>query len=497
MSGKTLKSLSLLLAVGLLIGGGAAINFEQLGDELCKYQLTVFLAPICAEELDKEISSTQPDNVRDDIYSKAIVQQDRREQLVKEQRSHLNQTFGMSLSEAKITTIEALNNGTSQDDAQQIGLGNVRDYYAIQQVKTLSQQDREAELLRSVSKKVNDTDGLTYSDVFVERTDSAEGIYYWDCEPSNTNPDDIVNFDFKQQEIILHNRTIRNYTSVNATVTPITSSETYDCRLLSPSRSDKGRSLKVNSSVGEFATIVNGSSHQETLDLVAQFNENAENNVIEMNSEIYSKFDKGDLSVADMLGPLETLKLASTSYNQTGFYSYIATSLEQAGYASNDSYAFHVQWNNTDAPVKKAYGQLFATEGNFNNTLEVNKTYNASGKTVFFTHNTENGKAKETSLNGTFKILSMTDKKTGEKVNVTKIQSTDFYTDSTQDMKKQLEQHRNKTKKLQTGGIGGIIDDTTGWIADAINSLFPDVPEISGDAVIGIGAAVLLLVILA
>ena len=147
--------------------------------------------------------------------------------------------------------------------------------------------------------------------------------------------------------------------------------------------------------------------------------------------------------------------------------------------------------------MKKAYGQLFATEGNFNNTLEVNKTYNASGKTVFFTHNTENGKAKETSLNGTFKILSMTDKKTGEKVNVTKIQSTDFYTDSTQDMKKQLEQHRKKTKELQTGGIGGIIDDTTGWIADAINSLFPDVPEISGDAVIGIGAAVLLLVILA
>ena len=337
MSGKTLKSLSLLLAVGLLIGGGAAINFEQLGDELCKYQLTVFLAPICAEELDKEISSTQPDNVRDDIYSKAIVQQDRREQLVKEQRSHLNQTFGMSLSEAKVSTIEALNNGTSQDDAQQIGLGSVRDYYAIQQVKTLSQQDREAELLRSVSKKVNDTDGLTYSDVFF-----AEEMYYWDCEPSNDNPDDIVNFDFKQQEIILHNRTRRNYTSVNVTVRATSSSETYDCRLLSPSRSDKGRSLKVNSSVGEFATIVNGSSHQETLDLVAQFNENAENNVIEMNSEIYSKFDEGDLSVADMLGPLETLKLASTSYNQTGFYSYIATSLEQAGYASNDSYAFHV-----------------------------------------------------------------------------------------------------------------------------------------------------------
>jgi len=493
MSGKTLKSLSLLLAVGLLIGGGAAINFEQLGDELCKYQLTVFLAPICAEELDKEISSTQPDTVRDDIYSKAIVQQDRREQLVKEQRSHLNQTFGMSLSEAKITTIEALNNGTSQDDAQQIALENVRDYYAIQQVKTLSQQDREAELLRSVSKKVNDTDGLTYSDVFVEEGE----IYYWDCEASNDNPGDIVNFDFKQKEIILHNRTRRNYTSVNVTVTGISSSEPYDCRLLSPSRSDKGRSLKVNSSVGEFATIVSGSSHQETLDLVAQFNENAENNVIEMNSEIYSKFDKGDLSVADMLGPLETLKLASTSYNQTGFYSYIATSLEQAGYASNDSYAFHVQWNNTDAPVKKAYGQLFATEGNFNNTLEVNKTYKASEKTVFFTHNTENGKAKKTSLNGTFKILSMTDKKTGEKVNVTKIQSTDFYTDSTQDMKKQLEQHRNETKELQTGGIGGIIDDTTGWIADAINSLFPDVPQISGDAVIGIGAAVLLLVILA
>ena len=486
------KALSLFLVLGLTMGfagSATAFDWEGFGDELCKYQMTIALAPFCHKQLESEVSATQPDEVQFEIYTDAIVNHDRREQLTKEQRSHLNQTFGMAMARAKLTVIEALNNGTSEGAAQQKALKEIREYYTTHQVKVLSHQEREVVALNNTVDTIEETDGLSKGDVF----DASEYI----C--GDTTCDTVTNVYLNRTEVTLHNSSARNYTRV--TIEAESATGTANHTLLTPSEDESGGQLPVLSGRGDNVTAYNGQTHQQTLEMIDSRKIKAENNVINLTSALYDKYEPGELNTSDMLGPLETLVTASTNYADTGSYSYLALSLEQAGLAHNSSYAFKAQWNNTGESAKAAWGQLFVPQGTYNNTLEVNKTYDASDKTVMFVHNptavcidwceeSSSDKATKTDFDGTFKILKMRNTETGENINSTSLQVTEFHTDGVQDMQKQIEEARQTQQRVTTcSSCGGIIGPTGSWFADLFNDLFPDLPDLSADAVGGIAVA--------
>lgn len=481
------KALSVLLILGLTMGfagSAAAINFDQFGDRVCQFNMASALMPFCAVQLESEISSTAPDEIQFEVYTDAIVNHDRREQLTKEQRSHLNQTFGMAMAQAKLTVIEELNNGSSEGTAQQAALEEIRDYYTTHQVKVLSHQEREVYALNRTVNTIKETDGLGIGDVLIEGQDT-----YNQCTSQAESGQGTKGFEFQKRNKTLHNNSVRSYTSVEV----IATDNGEKCTLLTSDQSvflSDMAVLNASSGRGDSVEAYNGKTHQQTLDMIDSRETKAENNVINLTSALYDEYEPGEMNTSDMLGPLETLVTASTNYEDTGSYSYLALSLEQAGLAHNSSYAFQVQWNNSGESEKTAWGQLFVPRGTFNNTLEVNKTYDASGKTVIFVHNTEDGKATETDLDGSFKILNMRDTESGESINSTSLQSSEFHTDGVQDLQKQLDELREQQDRVTTcSSCGGIIGPTGSWFADLFNDIFPDLPDLSADAVGGIAVA--------
>ncbi len=462
-------------------GSAAAFSWESFGDELCKYQFTIALAPYCAQELESEISSTQPNEVQFDIYTNWVVNHDLREQDVKEQRSYLNQSLPMAMAKAKLTIIEARNNGTIQGDAQKMALDEIDQFYTAQQISTLAPQQREVVAINKTLNTINTTDGLSTADVFQNyNSGSCSGI---GLEGGAT---------FEKVNYTLYNGTTRQYTEMRAndygcgSGNPVVASPYTDRQ---PVYIDR---VKIVSGSGDSVKAMNPSDYRDTLKKIDSSRTIARNNVINITDHYYNNYQEGEINVPDELGPLETAIAASTNYETTGAYQYLALTKVQSGYAHNSSYAFQVQWNN-----QTAWGQLFVTRGTFNNTLEVNKTYNASGETVIFVHNMENGKAEETQLEGEFTILNMRNTQTGDSINSTSLQVTEFYTDGVQDMLKQIENARNVHQKAtECSSCGGIVGPTGSWLADFFNSIFPDLPEISGKVAgtIGVVGALLLIV---
>ena len=493
MKDRAVKPLTFLLILGITFGfagSAAALSWETLGDQLCASQVGgmiggVLAAPICQDQLDSEVSATEPDEVQFDIYENWATISDKREQFVTEKKGFLDTSFGMVQAKAKLEIIEQRKNGSTQAEAQSAALEIVDDYYTRLQVSTLASQEREVVAHNETIETINTTDNLGYLQVYEQNGALCGGA------SSESR------FGFGQKNLTLYNGSQRTYSTLRYEEDDDTGGcVSYNMTAFDGSYT-RNDILDIESGTGIQTDSLEPVNYSQILGSVESDRDTVRNNVINMTSFYYNEYsdrEADNLSVSDELGPLETLITASTNYDTTGSYSYLALTQAQAGHASNSSYAFHVQWNN-----RTAWGQLFVGSDAFNGTLEVNKTYDGSDETVIFVHNTENGKATETDINSQFKILEMRDTSTSEEVNSTKVQVVDFYTDGVQDLNNQLDEartlHSNVTECPDCGG--GIIGPTGSWFADLFNGLFPDLPDLSADAVGGVavtGSIVLLLI---
>jgi len=501
------KALTAFLILGLTLGfaGSAAsepLLSEQQKDTICRSLGTAFLGWMCAGELEQEVESTQPSEIIFEIYTDSLLVNDRREQNLKESESGLNQTYGMAQAKAKINTIEAINNGTAEATAINQADEIIDRYYTQQQVSVLSSQERESITLNNTLNTIETTDGLSKSEVFESK-----------CDP-NDSPEFVMN----EKNITLYNGSVRQYTQVKSP-----SLNEYNCTVINPVISGVEKKtyyeVDVESSNGNYTALHEPSEYLNTLQLIQSRHNNAESAAQTMVRSLYDNYDKGEVSVPELTGPLEIAITGSTNYDKTGSYDYLTLSLAQAGIPTNHTAAFKVTWNDDGEPQKTAWGQMFVGKGAYNNSLEVNKTYEVGTEFVTFVHNpvvsvngtecSENGdkfsalcsneKAVEESLNGSFTIQKMRNVNTGESINSTTLQQTEFYTDGVQDVERQLENVRDYHNDVETCSTcgGGIIGPTGSWFADLFNDLFPDLPDLSADAVGGVavtGSIVLLLI---
>lgn len=485
------KILVLALMGVLLVSGASAISFDTVLDLGCS--IGAYLNPSCSVVLWDDIFTGSADDTRHDIYKKGLYHEDSREQYVIESKSRVNQTYGMGLAQAKLAAIEALNNGSSEAKAKEKALEEINDFYSVQLQSVINYQNREVLKLNQTINKINSVSGLSQAAVW---SDYCSGDYT-DVE---------WQLDLNATYELYNGSTTTIYKAAMYDAKDSTSSG-YGCSKVdsngahvwataihpytSTNNDFRDPVTVLDSFSSNTSLMLNPSQYQSTFNKINESHARAQDNAQTMVEEIYSTYSQGELNVSDSLGPLEQLQLASTNYNSTGYYSYAAVSLEQMGIPSNHSYAFDVTFQNPAmSDSKTVTGQLFSTQNFTDGTIETGVNYTVdAGESAWIVYQ-DGDKATETEITGWYMVNEMTNKKTGEKINTTTLQSTKLYTDGTADLKKQLEQLEDRIADLQnvTGGVGGGI---TGWFNKLFGGLLPKMSSDVLILLIVVGAAVL------
>lgn len=489
MTAESSRALSGALIIVLLVASfgaaGAALPWWQevmlenagtVSDVACGAPLLSWLPAACLPDLYvPPDGGSDADVVHSDIYTKALTTADTREQVLLETRSHLNQSYGISLAKGKLELIEGLNNNsTSSAEALSNGLDRVDQFYATQQLRMISYLNRELLKWNQTIQTVQAHSGLGLQDIT-----TTELCGYPDS--SDVEPQ------FLENNVTLANgTTVTQYGFIwdpydgndggncrHHVIVPRDISEdsmTFTNGATGESYTYQARPLNITDPTGNdtIAHLVGGPSYIETWDQINQSYQRARDNLIGVHDDLFQQYQAGELTAPEALGPLESLITASTNYEDTGYYSYRALSLAQTGAATNASYAFTVNWSQAGTTTTHTdTGQLFIAEDTA--TLETGVEYDASNMTAWLVHN-EDGGAVETRLNGTFTITDMVDTETGEPVNTTSVQSTRFYTASTADLQEQLDQQDKLIEQLISQQQTGLLDGIQGWLPDWLPS---------------------------
>ncbi|NUC74778.1 hypothetical protein HTZ84_21175 [Haloterrigena sp. SYSU A558-1] len=501
-------SLFLIFLLVLTIAPAGAALSADLTSASCTNLLFAF-SPACLlyQWSESFIDDDEADVLFNDIAIDVVTMEDGRTHLTQDVEALANQSYGIGVSEAKITVIEQLNNGSNESEAVDAAIEDIDEFYTQQQIRLLNQANREVLTFQSAWDSVNAHNEVNFMDWIPIDYCGETGDDYREPFVGEHNFTLFNGSVRTQHYAMMEDQDLGSETSAGNCNDPSGDGHLYG---VTPGFKEldelDSASWNGDSHIPIVDAVENGSEHvmldaNSYIDAYATMTDRrgqAVNNVNQMAHDIYANFEPGDLDVSDVLGPLEALMHASSSYNDTGFYSYAAVSLQQMGLASNLTYGFEVQWNNTDMDEPQtAHGQLFVHDEDdpqFNGTLEVNTTYDASDTTVWFAHEVEDGAAERTEFDDEFRILSMTDTSTGETVNETSIQSTDFYTEDTSELEAQLEQLQNSQQQLLDDISGGILPDgwpnPFTWLGDQLG-----IPDHAAAVVAGVGIVILLLLL--
>lgn len=440
--------------IGLVMASGViAISMDTIIDLGCLSSMTVAFNPLCTPALYDDVVTGSPEDTMNDLYTKATVAQDGRDQIITEMESNLNTTFGIGMAEAKIQSINALNNGSTRSEAKTIARGEINDFYSAQELRVVNHANREALKWNESRNDIKQVSGLTYKEAIASNlNDNKASNYHQDMIRVET-----VNY-------TLPNGTdVKSYNAMHRVSGQDTSYETFVTGV-AYNPDDFGYNTKYGTGVrfknadGDHRLAFSPNRYVDVLDRIESRRQQANDNAINITDDIYDNYAPNSVNTSDVVGPLEMLKAASTSYDDTGYYGYRATTLEQAGIPTNDSYGFKIEFNDSGT-VKTRWGQLFAAKGTIpNGTIETGNTYNATNKAMWFVHSTD-GQAVQKSLSGEFTVLEMRNSDTGETVETTELQSVEMHTSGTEDLAKQLEEIREEFESLQvssTGGGGGV-----------------------------------------
>lgn len=460
-----IKKLSPLLVIALTLifmGSASAISLDTFIDSTaCSTSLaSPFMGSACAIATFDDIISGGPDDVQNDIYVKSAFVEDARERVNTEQRSQLNQTYGIAMSDAKLEIIKGLNNGLTQAEARQNGTEAVEDLYSTYEMRVIAQRNREALKLNQSIQQIKSTDGLSLGNVFK-------------VEQKAQNSESKVIAGVSGLEIAKNNYTLYNGTTVDLHYPRVKMTTAADNGVsmegwfnFSGATYDylKGFEMSATSDSVIWSTNVDGNrtefinvkSYTTTTEQISGRYQTASTTVTNLSDKVYSNYQSGDVNVSSVCGPLCSLKQASTNYADTGAYSYLAYSLHQMGLASDQATAFELTIDDRNLT---ATGQLFLeTDAWSDTTIEVNKTYDASNKPAWFVYKPDGSPAKKISLNGNFTVNELWDTTNSTQINSTTVQQTDFYTKSTSDLQQQLdelEKTNDISLTIDTGGAGG------------------------------------------
>lgn len=499
------KALTVAFISILMITGGTAFNFDQFSEDVTCNPLTSWLTAECPITDRTDFSAS--DSLEDTIYTDAVFTADTRERVTTELRSHLNQSYGLGMAEAKQETIKEFKNGTTQSNAYITAQTEINQLYGQLERRIIVNQNREVLEFNRSLKEVEESSGIDLTDVYAlyENTPNPAD----NCDIGN-HVETLGDIQIISKNVSLSNGDTKTAYGVKTEGYEINydaqCSPTYNGTIINADLNadssgnlvnDAGKILAKSPYDSKTSKFLEQSPYRSAWNEVEDTRQRAIENADQITTGIYNNYDQGDLkdvSVSELLGSLEILKTASTNYEDSGFYSYSAVSLAQQGLASNQSYAFEVNWTQQDSDqYKQAVGQLFVDKDDFNQ-IEAGKWYDATNKGVYMAYQPDNGDAKNIQITGEFKAVEITDKATGESINQTGVQSTQFYTTDITNLKNQLEGLREQIDTISgTSGGGGGLQGISNWFGSIASSL--NVPRQLIEAV-AVGVIVVLVAVI-
>ncbi|MFB6144322.1 MAG: hypothetical protein ABEJ98_03350 [Candidatus Nanohaloarchaea archaeon] len=452
-STKRNKGLAVVLGLGLMISGAAAWQFtgtiatdfkdflkdemgidkdQSLVEKIACGPMTSYFVSNCDTPIDVNIGGSTVGEIQWSIYNAGLLAKDKRDQVTGALEKRLNASYGVATAQAKAKAIKDLNAGRNEDTAKDNATDFVRNWYAEIQRNLLMHRNREALKFNETIKKVRHTSGLKWKDVIKsfdsDSTDQQPAFYVKEenvslVDGSTATGYYIIYRDEYGGAASQDTKWERQSSKVGACV----GTKIYPANM-SFDQVTKCDDVEVLSPDGNASMFLYNEEYRASRSSIVSTKDRAVSNLQTMLSDIYSKYDKGEIEMPNALGPLETIKVASTSYNSTGYYDYATATATQMGLNTNETYAFELNWSQEGISENHSdTGQLFLEDNAFNGTVEVGKEYNVTDQTVWFTHTVNNDSIEQTVLNGTFTVTGMTNKNTGESINKTSVQDIQVY----------------------------------------------------------------------
>ena len=380
-----------------------------------------------------------------DAYASALGLEDTADTFTTTNDNFMNDTRSVAMSKAKLSMVNALNNGSSESQVHLMVNQTITEYYA----------QIELNIVKDYNARVQQ-----YS--------------YWNQNTSatlgRTNPDDRYDFSdmngmTKQayEYTLLNGSTTTIYVFANRhtqTTGPDLSQINYESDTTPASSGDV---MGIKDPSGQSgAAIIPTRKYESLLQRPSNQVEQVKANMGPLVDATFSQYQAGDLNMTDYayLDPSTIGSEAATSLNSTGYYSYASIQLAAMGATGNVSHSHTVNIGGSTYN-----GTLFYTGNDLTNGLETGTTYDVSDYSgVFYMAVQPSNTSKPArivtlgSLGSSFTIDSATNTKTGEAVNTTVTHEYVYDTadaSALQDEIDRLEALRDYYESQQSSGGGG------------------------------------------
>lgn len=460
MNTGSLKVFTLFVALSVVFSGVAVAEdseseedtlLEEVEQRVTCNAITGPVYPDCKFEFDFSYDDGGADTVHESIETQMEFADSERESDLNQVNQYVNRTYGIAMSEAKLESVEQLNNGTSESEALSQATGQVNDFYSTQEKRMIETRNREVLKINETANTVEETDSLDLDEVITWVDESEYVVEDVEVEEEQTE--------------------LKNGTNQSIYTLTIETDCGGGCEMQEIYTSDISEGYSTSDPfavVGTDGDVVydfEDTEYTPTFESIQDTNSRSIDNTEGVVEEVYDNYEEDELDASDILGPLEATQLASTSYEDTGKYSYLAESLEQMGLASSESESFTVSWEEDNETVEEE-GQLFV-DNSYSDSLESGESYTIED-TVYFVYQDSNESSDTKDLTDKeFTIEEMQDTDSGDEVNETEVQENNYYTEDTEDLESDLEAMREDFEELSTssGGFAGF-DGFNDFIAD-------------------------------
>ncbi|MGB9932589.1 hypothetical protein [Haloarcula amylolytica] len=398
------------------------------------------------------------EQVHYDIFVDGTYMEDASDQHTSEIRSHSNQTVALAYSEAWNSIVEVRNSDGKRAEAQKEAYESINDFYAMQEKSLYINQNRHAQRLKTMNQTVSETGNLGLFDVFLVKNEYQRKFMFDSRNVTLFNGSNMTVTDayYIYGTGQYGNTKIKSYTAYNGELVDANTSA-YPGDV-----SNTHYFLQMKNPEGKTITIMDGREYNESYHKINENRKQALDNADKIVDSVWENCDVGECQPQDG-GPIHMIYSMSSNYDSTGHYAPVAAITGSQGYAGDYSKAYSITWQqrlpdgNLSEP-KTANGTIFWTNGTFQNGTVKTTTYNASQSngTAHFVYQDGNS-AGEVTFNGTYTVNWIKNTETGEKINQTTSQNTQFRTTDTQDLNKNikdlLERMEDLEEQQRSGGV--------------------------------------------
>jgi len=356
-----------------------------------------------------------------DIKSNAVTLEDNRENILQASDLSKDALFGDSMAEARAKGIQAFNNESSRQEAQDEISDTVEDYYS----------DVERVIINGYNNEV-----LNLQDDINNADESDADL----SEPFESDFDSIA--------IVERDHTLGNGEDV------ITYEVVDDSgNIIGDIQNGEGQGLETT----DGHEYISPTGHYDLIQDVRDARSDAITNVVEITDEIYdSDLEAGEIEVSEELSALELVSALSTDLSETGSFDFATTLLARSGIPTDLDQAFMIEYEDEELE-----GGLLADEEVTGENVEVGETYDGSdGNAVFVSQNENDAELVE--LESEFTVTEITSLDDGSELSNTSLQTSDVYSTDVNDLESEIDE-LNAQFEENTGFTGGFFGDGIGF----------------------------------